>query len=104
MKGCKSWTDSSAIISAELWGESLAKYNVPAHWCAEFDAYDSIYPIVCLPVDQIRNNTAIMNLNLRIVENEDYEYAGCMVFAERNTIMFKINEMGDLIRNMDREA
>ena len=85
-------------------GESFAKYNVPAHWCAEFDAYDGIYPIVCIPVDQIRNNTAIMNLNLRIVENEDYEYAGCMVFAERNTIMFKINDMGDLIRNMDREA
>ena len=49
-------------------GESIAKYNIPDDWSAEFDAYDGVYPIVCIQVDQIRQAPAMMDLKLRIVE------------------------------------
>lgn len=82
-------------------GESITKYNIPDDWCAEFDAYDGVYPIVCIPIDQIRESPAMMDLKLRIVENPDDEYAGCMVLAEKKTIAFKVNYMSDLTKAME---
>ena len=87
-------------------GEGITKYHIPNSWCAEFDAYDDIYPIICIQVDQIREAPAMMDLKLRIVENEDDEYAGCMVLSEKRTIAFKVDFMRDLIRamqTMDKE-
>ena len=54
-------------------GDSITKYNIPDDWCAEFDAHDDVYPIICVPVDQIRKNQAMMDLKLRVVENADDE-------------------------------
>ena len=82
-------------------GESITKYNIPDNWCAEFDAYDGVYPIVCIQVNQIRESPAMMDLKLRIVENPDDEYAGCMVLAEKKTIAFKVNYMSDLTKAME---
>ena len=82
-------------------GESITKYNIPNDWCAEFDAYDGVYPIVCIQIDQIRESPAMMDLKLRIVENPDDEYAGCMVLAEKKTIAFKVNYMSDLTKAME---
>ena len=82
-------------------GESITKYNILDDWCAEFDACDGIYPIVCVQVDQISKNPAAMDLKLRIVENEDDEYPGCMVLAEEKTIAFKIDSMGGLVKAME---
>ena len=82
-------------------GEGITKYNIPNDWCAEFDAYDDVYPIVCIQVDQIRNSPAIMNLKLRLVENEDDEYAGCMVFIDQKTIAFKVDCISDLAKAME---
>ena len=82
-------------------GESITKYNIPDDWCAEFDAYDGVYPIVYIQVNQIRESPAMMDLKLRIVENPDDEYAGCMVLAEKKTIAFKVNYMSDLTKAME---
>ena len=82
-------------------GESITKYNIPDDWCAEFDAYDGVYPIVCIQVDQIRESPAMMDLKLKIVDNPDDEYAGCMVLAEKKTIAFKVNYMSDLTKAME---
>ena len=82
-------------------GESITKYNIPDDWCAEFDVYDGVYPIVCIQIDQIRESPAMMDLKLRIVENPDDEYAGCMVLAEKKTIAFKVNYMSDLTKAME---
>ena len=41
-------------------GESITKYNIPDDWCAEFDAYDGLYPIICIQVDQIRKSFNMM--------------------------------------------
>ena len=41
-------------------GESITKYNIPDDWCAEFDAYDGVYPIIVIQVDQIRKAPAMM--------------------------------------------
>ena len=84
-------------------GESIIKYNIPNDWCAEFDAYDDVYPIVCIQADQIRKSPAIMGLKLRIVENEDDEYAGCILRTDQKTIAFKIDYMSDLIKAMKTE-
>ena len=84
-------------------GESITKYNIPDDWCAEFDAYDGLYPIICIQVDQIRKSFNMMALKLRVVANEDDEYAGCMVLADRKTIAFKVDYMGDLIKAMNAE-
>ena len=81
-------------------GESIIKYNIPNDWSAEFDAYDDIYPIVCIQVERIRKNPAIMDLKLRIVENEDDEYAGCMVLTNQKTIAVKLDYMSDLIGSL----
>ncbi len=77
-------------------GESIIKYNIPNDWSAEFDAYDDVYPIVCMQVDQIRKVPAIMDLKLRIVEED--ECAGCMVLTNRKTIAFKIDCISALAR------
>ena len=77
-------------------GESIAKYNIPDDWCAEFDAYDDAYPIFCIQVNQICKAPAMMDLKLRIVENPDDEYAGCMVLAQKKTIVFKVISPGFL--------
>ena len=82
-------------------GESIVKYNIPDDWCAEFDAYDGIYPIVVIQVDQIRKAPALMDLQLRMMENPDDEYAGCMVLADKQTIAFKVDYMSDLIKAME---
>ena len=83
-------------------GEASIKYNIPDDWDAEFDACDDIYPIVCIQVERIRKIPAIMDLKLRIVENEDDEYAGCMVLTNRKIIAFKINYMDDLTRPLSK--
>lgn len=41
-----------------------------------------------------------MDLKLKIVENKDDEYAGCMVCKESNTIAFKVEHMSDLVEAM----
>jgi hypothetical protein len=82
-------------------GESITKYNIPDDWCAEFDAYDDVYPIVVIQVDQIRKAPAIMDLKLRIIENPDDEYAGCMVLTEQKVIAFKVDYMSDLVKAME---
>ena len=84
-------------------GESITKYNIPNDWCAEFDAYDGVYPVICVQVDHIRKMLAMMDLKLRIVENKDDEYAGCMVFTGKKTIAFKIDYVCDLIEAMETE-
>ena len=82
-------------------GESITKYNIPHDWCAEFDAYDGVYPIIVIPVELIRKAPAMMDLKLRMVENPDDEYAGCMVLTEKQTIAFKVNYMSDLIKALE---
>ena len=82
-------------------GESITKYNIPDDWCAEFDAYDDVYPIIVIQVDQIRKAPAMMGLQLRMIENPDDEYAGCMVLKEKQTIAFKVDYMSDLVKAME---
>lgn len=84
-------------------GESIIKYNIPDDWCVEFEAFDDVYPIFCIQADQVRMMTAIMDLELRIVENEDEEFAGCMVLTKQKIIAFKIDHISDLIRAMGNE-
>ena len=81
-------------------GESIIKYDIPDDWCAEFDAYDDVYPLVCIQIEQVRKSPDMMNLKLRMVDNRDDEYAGCMVFTDLKTIAFKIDYMNDLIKAM----
>lgn len=82
-------------------GESIIKYNIPNDWSAEFDAYDDVYPVICVQVDEIRKAPAIMDLKLRVVENENDEYAGCIVLTRQKTIVFKIDYMSDLVRAIE---
>lgn len=84
-------------------GEGITKYNIPDDWCAEFDAYDDVYPVVCIQVEQIRKSSNMMALKLRSVENEDDEYAGCMVLADQKTVAFKVDYMSDLVKAMEAE-
>lgn len=85
-------------------GESITKYNIPDDWCAEFDAYDGVYPIIVIQVDQIRKAPAMIDLKLRIIENPDDEYAGCMVHTGRRTIAFKVDYMSDFVRALETMA
>ena len=84
-------------------GEGIIKYSIPDNWNAEFDAYDCAEPIICIQVDQVRTLPAVMELKLRIVENEDEEYAGCMVRRNQKTIAFKIDYMRDLTKALTNE-
>ena len=48
----------------------------------------------------------MIGLKLRIAENGDDEYAGCMVLAEKRNIAFKVDFMRDLakaLQTMDAE-
>jgi hypothetical protein len=45
----------------------------------------------------------MMDLKLRIVENPDDEYAGCLVLAEKKTIAFKVDYMIDLVKAIEKE-
>ncbi len=82
-------------------GESITKYNIPNDWCAEFEAYDGAYPIICMQIDQIRMAPAMMDLKLRIVDNADDEYAGCIILTDKKIIAFKIDYISDLIKAME---
>ena len=81
-------------------GEAIEKYKIDDDWCAEFDACDGDYPIVCVQANMVCRTPAMMELSLRIVENEDDEYAGCMIFPDQKIIAFKVDFMADLIRAM----
>ena len=83
-------------------GESITKYNVPDDWCAEFDVCNGAYPIICIQVNQIYKNPAMMELRLRIIENENDEYAGCIVYPEQKTISFKVACMEDFIKAIEK--
>jgi len=85
-------------------GEGISKHHIPDDWRAEFDAYDDVYPLVCIQVGQIRKSSTMMALKLRVVENEDDEYAGCMVLADEKTIAFKVDYIRDLIKAMGSEV
>ena len=43
----------------------------------------------------------MMDLKLRMIENPDDEYAGCMVLTDKQTIAFKVDYMSDLIKAME---
>ena len=85
-------------------GESIIKYNIPDDWCAEFDAYDDVYPIIVIRVGKIRKAPAMMDLKLRTIEDPDDEYAGCTILEDEKLIAFKINHMGDLVTAMETMA
>lgn len=82
-------------------GESIVKYNIPDDWCAEFDAYDDVYPIIVIQVDTIRKIPGMMDLKLRSIECPDDEYAGCMVFTGKKAIVFKVASMSGLVKAME---
>ena len=82
-------------------GEGITKYDIPNDWSATFDAYDDAYPLICVQVEQIRKSSGMMKLQLRIVENEGSEYAGCVLLADQKTVAFKVDYMSDLIKAME---
>ena len=85
-------------------GESIIKYNIPSDWCAQFDAYDDSYPIICIQVGRIRTKPALMDLKLRVVENPNDEYAGCILLAAQKVIAFKIECMQDLVKGLETDS
>ena len=85
-------------------GESITKYNIPDDWCAEFDAYDDVYPIIVKQVAQIRKAPAMMDLKIRMIENFDDEYAGCMILKGKKAIAFKVDYMSDLVKALETMA
>ena len=85
-------------------GEGISKYNIPDEWCAEFDAYDDVYPTMVIQVHRIRNAPTIMELKLRNTENPDDEYAGCTVFQDKQTIAFKIDYLKDLLDAINAQS
>ena len=99
--GVQYMDESGCDFACETVGESIVKYNIPDNWCAELDAYDDVYPIIVIQVDKIRKAPAMMDLKLRIIEHSDDEYAGCMVFTEKKTIVFKVVYMSDLVKAME---
>ena len=82
-------------------GESITKYNIPDDWFAKFDVDDSFCPLISIRVDKMRNCPAMMALKLRIIENPDEEYAGCMVLEKDKAIYFKIDYMVALVKAME---
>jgi len=84
--------------------ESIEKYNIPDDWCAEFDAYDDVYPTLVIQVDRIRKIPAVMNMKIRNVKNPDDEYAGCTVFQDRQTVAFKIDYLKDLLEAINTQS
>ena len=82
-------------------GEGIEKYSVPSDWSAEFDTNDNSYPVICIQVGRIRKTPALMDLKLRVVENPNDEYAGCIVLASQKVIAFKIECMHDLVKRLE---
>ena len=82
-------------------GEGITKYNIPDDWCAKFDDYDGAYPIISIRVGKMRKCPTMMALKLRIIENPDEEYAGCMILEKDKNIFFKIDYMIDLVTAME---
>lgn len=82
-------------------GEGITKYNIPDDWCAKFDVYDGAYPIISIRVGKMRKCPAMMALKLRIIENPNEEYAGCMILEKDKNIFFKIDYMIDLVTAME---
>ena len=82
-------------------GEGIAKYSIPDDWFAKFDVYDGCYPIISIRVDKMRMCPAMMGLKLRVIENPDDEYAGCMIFEKDKNIFFKIDYIIDLVKAME---
>ena len=78
-------------------GEGIIKYEIPDDWCAEFEVYDVAFPIYCFQVDLLRKTPPMMALKLRMIEDPDKEYAGCMVCKAQKTIAFKIDRIRDLL-------
>ena len=101
MEGADFMDEFGCDYACRTVGESITKYNVPGAWCAEFEAYDDVYPVVSIPVGQIRKSPNMMALKLRVVENEDEEYAGCMVLTDQKIIAFKVDRMNDLVKAMN---
>lgn len=105
MEGVGSMDKYGCDYACKTVGESITKYHIPDDWCAEFDAYDGVYPTVCIQVSQIRKSSPMMALKLKIVENEDDEYAGCMLLPSQKTVVFKVDHMKDLVKAMrNRQA
>ena len=90
-------------FSCRTVGEGITRYQIPDSWYAEFDVYDDIYPTVMIQIAQIRKSASILGLKLRIVDNTDVEYAGCIVLPENKTIIFKVDTMNDLLEAMITE-
>ena len=63
------------------------------------DANDVSAPLVWVQVRQIRKVSAMMDLSLRVVEND--EYAGCIILPDQKIIIFKVDYMGDLVKAME---
>ena len=81
-------------------GESVTRYNIPDDWCAEFDANDDVYPIIVISVEQIRKSPMMMGLQLKMIEYPDDEYARCILRIEKQTIVYKVDSMSDLVKAM----
>ena len=82
-------------------GEGIAKYNIPNCWCAEFDACENTYPVICVQVERIRSTPALLDIKLRAVENPNEEYAGCIVSTAQKIITFKVECMSDLLKALE---
>lgn len=82
-------------------GEGITKYNIPDDWFAKFDVDDGFYPIISIRVGKMRRCPAMMGLKLRVINNPDDEYAGCMILENDKNIFFKIDYMIDLVKAME---
>ena len=78
--------------------EGIVKYGIPDDWCAEFVAEDCCEPVVCIQVEQVRKNPALMQQKLRIIEDPEKELAACIVLVKQKIIAFKIDYISDLVR------
>ena len=85
-------------------GEGIVKYNIPNYWCAEFDACENAYPVICVQVERIRKTPALLDIKLRVVENPNEEYAGCIVSTAQKIITFKVECMSDLLKALETEC
>lgn len=82
-------------------GEGIIKYAIPDDWFAKFDIYDGFYPIISIRVGKMQKYPSIMELNLRVIESPDDEYAGCMILEKDKNIFFKINYMIDFLKAIE---
>ena len=101
MGGVQSMDEFGCDYGCRTVGEGIIKYNIPDDWCAEFDACDGVCPMIVTQVDNIRRSPAMMDVKLRIIAHPDEEYAGCMVFTGKKTIVFKVDSWRDLVKAME---